>query len=75
MRKCGLYRRQFKKLNQCWILKERLHGWRANPNYWHVSGFRTLYLCDDCSYISYTLKNTQAKVTPIILEEDYFKGR
>lgn len=69
MRKCGFCRKPSKKLNQCWILKESLHGWRADPDFWEISQFITLYLCDDCSYKEYTLKHLKQNHKPIILEE------
>lgn len=73
MRKCGFCRKSSNKLNQCWILKEGLHGYGADPDYYMVIKSISLYLCDKCSVKSYALRHVGVKFEPFILKEDYFK--
>lgn len=55
---CGICRDKTSEYVKRNFLTEKLHGWGANPDYYQVSGVRTLYVCSDCANKPYTLKHT-----------------
>lgn len=74
MRKCGFCRKPNKKLSMCIIVKEGLHGYRADLDFWEVQKLICLYLCDECVNKNYILKHTQKIYLPTIIKENYFEG-
>ena len=62
--KCGVCRKKINIYYIRYFLKEKLHGWRANPDFWQINETKILKVCGDCAVKPYTLKHLGIEILP-----------